>query len=128
VRRRLANGNYHVAVELGSATNASSSRVQAELYRIVTPVLNLAAGAYSQQTFSVNVRAEDHDGYDAAGNELNILIDGDAPALSGLGYVAADIPSLRVEVLSSRQGTTSSFSSATTIKNLRAASTATKRT
>lgn len=91
-----ANGNYNVTVELGSATNTSSSRVQAELYRIVTPVLSLAAGAYSQQTFSVNVRAEDHDDYDAAGRELNILIDGDAPALNGLGYAAADIPTLFV--------------------------------
>jgi hypothetical protein len=52
----------------------------------------LAAGAYSRQTFSVNVRAEDHDDYDAPGKELNILISGAAPALHGLGYVAANIP------------------------------------
>jgi lysophospholipase L1-like esterase len=91
-----ANGNYHVTVELGSPQAASHSRVQAELYRIVTPVVTLAAGAYSQQTFSVNVRAEDHDGYDAPGKELNVLIDGDAPALHGLGYAAATMPTLFV--------------------------------
>jgi lysophospholipase L1-like esterase len=91
-----ANGNYNVTVELGSAQTASTSRVQAELYRIVVPPLTLAVGAYSQQTFTVNVRAEDHDGYDAPGMELNILIDGDAPALHGLGYAAADVPTLFV--------------------------------
>ena len=87
-----ANGNYNVTVELGSAQAESTSQVEAELYRIVVPALKLAAGAYSQQTFSVNVRAEDHDDYDAPGQQLNILIDGDAPALRGLGYAAANIP------------------------------------
>jgi lysophospholipase L1-like esterase len=91
-----ANGNYNVTVELGSPQAASSSQVQAELYRIVVPTLALAAGAYAQQTFSVNVRAEDHDSYDAPGKELNILIDGDAPALRGLGYAPADVPTLFV--------------------------------
>jgi lysophospholipase L1-like esterase len=91
-----ANGNYNVTVELGSPDAASSSQVQAELYRIVVPELTLAAGAYSRQTFSVNVRAEDHDSYDAPGKELNILIDGEAPALRGLGYASADLPTLFV--------------------------------
>jgi lysophospholipase L1-like esterase len=90
------NGNYNVTVELGDAQAASGSQVQAELYRIVVPKVSLAAGAYSQHTFSVNVRAEDHDGYDAPGKQLNILIDGDAPALHGLGYAAADVPTLFV--------------------------------
>jgi lysophospholipase L1-like esterase len=92
----LENGNYNVSVELGSAQAASISQVQAELYRIVVPPVSLEAGTYSQHTFSVNVRAEDHDGYDAPGKELNILIDGDAPALRGLGYAAADLPTLFV--------------------------------
>jgi lysophospholipase L1-like esterase len=83
------NGNYTVTVELGSATVASTSRVQAETYRIVVPPLALAAGSYSQQNFSVNVRAEVHDGYAAVGRVLNLRIDGPAPALHGLGYVAA---------------------------------------
>ena len=91
-----ANGNYNVTVELGSAQSASTSRVEAELSRIVVPAVKLAAGAYSQQTFSVNVRAEDHDDYDAPGKELNIAIAGAAPALRGLGYVAANIPTLFV--------------------------------
>jgi lysophospholipase L1-like esterase len=91
-----ANGNYNVTVELGSPQAASTSQIQAELYRIVVPPVTLAAGAYSQQTFSVNVRAEDHDGYDAPGKELNVLIDGSAPALRGLGYAAATMPTLFV--------------------------------
>jgi lysophospholipase L1-like esterase len=88
------NGNYTVTVELGSAQAASNSQVRAELYRTVVPSVSLAAGTYAQHTFSVNVRAENHDGYDAPGKELNVLIDGDAPALKGLGYAAADSPTL----------------------------------
>ncbi len=91
-----ANGNYNVTVELGSADAASTSRVQAELYRIVVPPVTLAAGAYSRQTFSVNVRAEQHDGYSAPGMVLNLLIDGDAPALHGVGFASAEIPTLFV--------------------------------
>jgi len=92
-----ANGNYTVTVELGSATVASTSRVQAELYRIVVPPVTLAAGAFSQQTFAVNVRAEKHDGYSAVEKVLNLQIDGSAPALHGLGFAAAaTIPTIFV--------------------------------
>jgi lysophospholipase L1-like esterase len=91
-----SNGNYNVTVELGSAQAASVSQVEAELYRIVVPTMKLAAGSYAQQTFSVNVRAEVHDDYSAPGKELNVLIDGDAPALHGLGYAAASMPTLFV--------------------------------
>lgn len=91
------NGDYTVTVELGSASAASTSRVQAELYRIVVPEMTLTAGIYSQQTFSVNVRAEDHDGYTAPGKELNLRIDGASPALHGLGFAAApNIPTIFV--------------------------------
>jgi lysophospholipase L1-like esterase len=91
------NGNYTVTVELGSASAASSSRVQAETYRIVIPEMPLGAGSYAQQTFSVNVRAEDHDGYSAPGKILNLRIDGSAPALHGLGFAAApSIPTIFV--------------------------------
>ena len=83
-----SDGNYNVTVELGGAA-ASSSRVQAELYRIVIPTLALPAGTYSRQTFSVNVRAEKHDGYSAPGKVLDLLIDGSAPALHGLGVASA---------------------------------------
>ena len=82
-----ANGNYDVTVELGSAAAASTSRVQAELLRIVVPPASLAAGAFARYTFSVNVRAESHDGYSAPGMVLDLLIDGTAPALHGLGCV-----------------------------------------
>jgi lysophospholipase L1-like esterase len=83
-----ANGDYAVTVELGDPAAASSSRVQAELLRVVVPTLSLAAGQLSQQTFSVNVRAEVHDGYSAPGMILDLLIDGTAPRLHGLGVAA----------------------------------------
>lgn len=91
-----ANGNYHVTVELGSSEAASSSQVDTELARAVVPVVKLAAGEFSQHTFSVNVRDEIHDDYTFPGKQLDILIYGDAPALHGLGYIAADIPTLFV--------------------------------
>ncbi len=91
-----SNGNYNVTVELGGARAASSSQVEAELARIVVPTVKLAAGELSQHTFSVNVRDEIHDDYTFPGKQLDLLIQGDAPALHGLGYVAADIPTLFV--------------------------------
>jgi lysophospholipase L1-like esterase len=91
-----ANGNYNVTVELGSASAASTSRVQSELYRIVVPPVTLAAGTFSKQTFSVNVRTEVHDDYRAPGMVLDILVDGSAPALHGLGFAAANMPTLYV--------------------------------
>ncbi len=83
-----ANGDYTVTVELGDPAAASSSRIQAELLRVVVPTVSLAAGQLSQQTFSVNVRAEVHDGYSAPGMILDLLIDGTAPRLHGLGVAA----------------------------------------
>jgi lysophospholipase L1-like esterase len=92
-----ADGNYTVTVELGSASAASSSRVQAETYRIVVPELALGAGAFSQQTFSVNVRMEKHDGYSAPSKILNLRIDGATPALHGLGFASTpNIPTIFV--------------------------------
>jgi lysophospholipase L1-like esterase len=91
------NGDYNVTVELGDAAAASMSRVQAELYRIVVPQVSVAAGAFSQQTFSVNVRAEQHDGYSAPGMVLNLLIDGAAPRLHGVGFASEpNIPTIFV--------------------------------
>ena len=89
-----ADGNFNVTVELGSAQAASTSQVEAQLGRIVIPALKLAAGAYSQQTFSVSVHNETHDDYTAPDKQLAVLIDGDAPALHGIGYAAANIPTL----------------------------------
>jgi lysophospholipase L1-like esterase len=91
-----ANGDYNVTVELGSAGAASTSRVLAELFRIVVPPVTLAAGTFSQQTFSVNVRTEVHDDYSAPGMVLDLLIDGSAPALHGLGFAAAAMPTIYV--------------------------------
>ena len=92
-----ANGDYNVTVELGDPAVASVTRVQAELLHIEVPTLSLAAGQLSQQTFSVNVRAEQHDGYSAPGMVLNLIIDGSAPHLHGLGFAAApNIPTIFV--------------------------------
>jgi lysophospholipase L1-like esterase len=90
-----ANGDYNVTVELGDAAAASMSRIQAELYRIVVPQVSVAAGSFSQQTFSVNVRAEQHDGYSAPGMVLDLLIDGPAPRLHGVGFASEpNIPTI----------------------------------
>jgi len=49
------------------------------------------------QTFSVNVRAEKHDGYSAPGKTLDLRIDGSAPALHGFGVMATpNIPTIFV--------------------------------
>jgi len=91
--------NYTVTVELGDPAAASVARVQAELYRIVVPQLSIAAGQLVQQTFSVNVRSEQHDGYSAPGMVLDVLVDapasGPAPKLHGLGFApATTIPTI----------------------------------
>jgi lysophospholipase L1-like esterase len=91
------DGNYNVTVELGSATAASTSRIQSELFRIEVQPVTLSVGMYSKQTFSVNVRAEKHDGYMAVGKVLDLLIDGSAPALHGVGFASApNIPTIFV--------------------------------
>jgi lysophospholipase L1-like esterase len=90
------NGNYTVTVELGSATAAATTRVRAETRRIVLQPTNTTAGAYFRYTFAVNVRAEKHDGYSAPGNILNLSFDGTAPALHGVGFAAASIPTIYI--------------------------------
>jgi lysophospholipase L1-like esterase len=90
------NGNYTVTVELGSATAAATTRVLAETRRIVLQPTATAAGAYFRYTFAVNVRAENHDGYSAPGNILNLTLDGTSPALHGVGFAAANIPTIYV--------------------------------
>ena len=84
-----ANGNYNVTMELGSATKAATTRVQAELLRIELQPTTTAAGAFFQYTFTVNVRAEVHNVYSAPGKVLNLLFDGTAPALHGVGFAPA---------------------------------------
>ena len=85
----VPNGNHTVTVELGDAAAASRSRVQAELYRNGVAETSLAAGVFFRETFSVNVRAERHDGYSAPGGVLNLRIDGPTPRLHGLAVVPA---------------------------------------
>lgn len=84
------NGNYDVSVELGDTAASASSRVQAETRHYIGTEVATAAGAVSLQTFTVNVRQEAHDGGQSApGNVLDLLIDGAAPKLRGLGFRAA---------------------------------------
>ena len=84
------NGNYDVTVVLGSDTVAGSTIVAAETRHYyggarVTPV-----GAQTQLSFTLNVRAEQHDGGQSApGNVLDLLLEGDAPQLRGLGVRSA---------------------------------------
>ena len=89
-----SNGNYNVTVELGSATAASTTRVRAETRRIELQPTDTAAGAYFRYTFTVNVRAESHDGYSAPGGVLNLSLDGTSPALHGVGVAPASVPTI----------------------------------
>lgn len=90
------NGDYNVTVELGSATAAATTRVLAETRRIELQPTSTAAGAYVRYTFTVNVRAENHDGYSAPGNILNLSFDGTAPALHGVGFASASVPTIYI--------------------------------
>ena len=84
------NGNYDVSVEVGSATSAATSQVSAETRHYAGPAVTTAAGAYSLQSFTVNVRQEQHDGGQSApANVLDLMISGASPKLHGLGFRAA---------------------------------------
>lgn len=85
----VANGNHDVTVEVGSATLAGASRVQSELYRISAPETATPAGESALLSFTVNVRAEKHDGYSAPGGKLDLIIDGPSPVLLGIGVAPA---------------------------------------
>jgi lysophospholipase L1-like esterase len=85
----VPNGNYDVTVDLGSANAAANTRVQAELLRIELQTTATASGTFLPFTFTVNVRAEQHGTYSAPGGILNLLFDGPAPALHGLGVAAS---------------------------------------
>jgi lysophospholipase L1-like esterase len=91
------NGNYNVTVELGDAAVATTAFVYAETRRIVVPSTTVAAGSSLRSTFSVNVRAETHDGGQSApGGILNLVIGGSAPHLRGVGIAAASMPTIFV--------------------------------
>jgi lysophospholipase L1-like esterase len=85
----VPNGDYNVTVELGSATASATTRVQAETLRIELQPTETGAGTFFEDTFTVNVRQETHSTYTAPGGILNLLFDGTAPALHGLGVAAA---------------------------------------
>jgi lysophospholipase L1-like esterase len=84
------NGDYDVSVEVGDPTTTATSQVAAETRHYAGPAVTTAAGAYSVQSFTVNVRQEQHDGGQSApGNILDLAITGAAPKLHGLGFRAA---------------------------------------
>jgi lysophospholipase L1-like esterase len=86
----VANGNHDVSVELGSETQTGSSWIQAETRRYELAETTTAAGSLVLVTFTVNVRAEQHDGGQSApGGVLDLVIGGTAPRLHGLGVRAA---------------------------------------
>jgi lysophospholipase L1-like esterase len=83
------NGDFNVTVELGRATAAATTRVQAETLRIELQPTATVSGMFSKYTFTVNVRQEVHNVYSAPGKVLNLLFDGAAPALAGVGFASA---------------------------------------
>lgn len=84
------NGNWDVTLELGDPAAAGSSRVSSETRHYENNETATAAGVFSSLTFTANVRAEVHDGGQSApGNILDILIDGSAPKLHGIGIRSA---------------------------------------
>lgn len=84
------NGNYDVTLDLGSDTTAGSTRVAAETGHYLGAASVTAPGQHAWLSFSVNVRAEQHDGGQSApGNVLDLRLDGTAPQLRGLRLRAA---------------------------------------
>jgi lysophospholipase L1-like esterase len=84
------NGDYDVSVEVGDGASAATSQVSAETRHYAGPAVTTAAGSYSLQNFTVNVRAEQHDGGQSApGNVLDLMISGASPKLHGVGFRAA---------------------------------------
>lgn len=82
----VPNGNYDVSVEVGDDVEAAVSRISAETRHYAGPAISTAAGASALSTFTLNVRPEVHDGGQSApGGVLDLLIDGPAPKLRGIG-------------------------------------------
>jgi lysophospholipase L1-like esterase len=84
------NGNYDLTAQVGDPTSAGTSQLSAETRHNQGPPVQTAAGAYALLTFTVNVRAEKHDGGQSApANILDVVIAGAAPKLHGIGFRAA---------------------------------------
>jgi lysophospholipase L1-like esterase len=85
-----ADGNWDVTVDLGSDTAAGNSRVAAETRHYFGDARATAGGAHELLSFTANVRMEKHDGGQSApSNILDLVIDGSAPQLRGIGLRAA---------------------------------------
>jgi lysophospholipase L1-like esterase len=85
-----ADGNWDVTVDLGSDTAAGNSRVAAETRHYFGDARATAVGAHELLSFTANVRMEKHDGGQSApSNILDLVIDGSAPQLRGIGLLAA---------------------------------------
>jgi len=85
-----ADGNWDVTLDLGSDTTSGNSRVAAETRHYLGDASATAAGAHQLLDFTVNVRMEKHDGGQSApSNILDLVIDGSAPQLRGIGLRAA---------------------------------------
>jgi lysophospholipase L1-like esterase len=84
------NGNWDVTVDLGSDTTAGNTRVAAETRHYYGDARATAAGEHALLTFTANVRLEQHDGGQSApANLLDLVFDGSAPQLRGIGLRAA---------------------------------------
>jgi lysophospholipase L1-like esterase len=85
-----ADGNWDVTLDLGSDTTPGSSRVAAETRHYFGEATATAVGAHQLLDFTANVRMEKHDGGQSApSNILDLVIDGSAPQLRGIGLRAA---------------------------------------
>ena len=85
-----ADGNWDVTLDLGSDTVAGNSRVAAETRHYYGDARDTAVGAHERLSFTANVRMEKHDGGQSApSNLLDLVIDGSAPQLRGIGLRAA---------------------------------------
>lgn len=84
------DGNWDVTVDLGSDTAAGNSRVAAETRHYFGAARATAAAAHELINFTANVRMEKHDGGQSApSNLLDLVIDGSAPQLRGIGIRSA---------------------------------------
>jgi len=84
------DGNWDVTVDLGSDTSAGNSRVAAETRHYFGDARATTVGAHELINFTANVRMEKHDGGQSApSNILDLVIDGSAPQLRGIGIRSA---------------------------------------
>lgn len=87
-------GHYDVTVQLGSRSEASSTRVEAEARRVMVDEVTTSPGRAVHRTFTVDVRAQegqqnDH-GVGKGTPGLTLTFAGDAPAVRGIGIRAAE--------------------------------------